>query len=186
MRIPTPLEGETRMAKTPAKRGTNGKPQEQEPDLSSVATEMVTATPDVSIREIRARIEEVFNAVGTEALPGTIIPAGSKNNSKEAAEFVLADLLSKLATDRLKNASEAAEKAGVFGNKEDYVIGDTVMVFNDPNFSINVKMGKPSLMVKREKVESAAVTFLGKRASEFLDQCKGERAATKQIIVSMK
>jgi hypothetical protein len=61
-----------------------------------------------------------------------------------------------------------------------------VMVFNDPNFSINVKMGKPSTMIGREEVEAAAEKFLGKRASEFLEECKKPRSATKQIIVSMK
>jgi hypothetical protein len=157
-----------------------------EDNLSSVATEMVTPTPDVSIREVLARIEDVFTSLGSDKLPGTIIPAGQRNNAKEAAEYVLADKLKKLAEARHKKASEAAEKAGVFGDKADYVLGDTVMVFSDPNFSINVKMGNPSLMLKREKVEAAAATYLGKKASEFLEECQGERAATKQIIVSMK
>jgi hypothetical protein len=99
---------------------------------------------------------------------------------------VLADKLSKLAAERLKKAAEAADNAGVFGDPADYKHGDTVMVFSDPNFSINVKMGKPSKMLKREKVEAAAVTYLGKKAPEFLKECQGERAATKTIIVSMK
>jgi hypothetical protein len=156
-----------------------------EDNLSSVAAEMLAPT-EANIREIRSRIEDVFNALGTEQLPGTVIPVGKRNNSQEAGEYVLADLLSKLAGDRLKKATEAAEKAGVFGDKEEYVIGDTVMVFSDPNFSINVKMGKPSLMIKKDKVEAAASEYLGPKASEFMDKCKGERAATKQIIVSMK
>jgi hypothetical protein len=154
-------------------------------NLSSTAVEALIPT-EANIREIRTRIEDVFNALGTDQFPGTIMPAGKSNNAKEAAEYVLADLLAKLATTRLKSAAEAAEKAGVFGNPEDYVIGDTVMVFSDPNFSVNVKMGKPSKMIKREKVEEAASEFLGKRSSEFLERCQGLRAPTKQIIVSMK
>lgn len=154
--------------------------------LSSVAVEAVTPTPDVSIREVRSRIEEVFNALGTEAFPGTMIPAGKSNNAREAADAVLADLLEKLASDRKKRAFEAAEKAGVFGNPDNYVTGDTVMVFSDPNFSINVKLGKPSTLLNREMVEAAASEFLGKRASEFLDRCKKPRAPMKQIIISMK
>ncbi|HEY6019953.1 MAG TPA: hypothetical protein VIY48_08620, partial [Candidatus Paceibacterota bacterium] len=90
------------------------------------------------------------------------------------------------ATDRLKKAREEAEKAGVFGEENDYVVGDTVMVFNDPNFSINVKLGKPSKMINRENVEAQATLMLGKRASEFLDGCFKERSATKTIIVAMK
>lgn len=168
---------------TPKKRAAAKKAEE---NLSSVAAEMVTVAEDGNIRDALARIEDVFNALGTDALAGTVIPAGSRNNAKEAAEFVLADKLKKLAETRLKNAAEAAEKAGVFGDPETYVHGDTVMVFSDPNFSINIKMGKPSKMLKREKVEKCAAEYLGKRAQEFLEKCQGERAATKQIIVSMK
>lgn len=153
--------------------------------LSSVAVEAVLPT-EADIRVIRSRIEEVFNALGSEQFPGTIVPTGKHNNAKEAAEFVLADLLSKLATARLKKATEAAENAGVFGEKDTYVEGDTVMVFSDPNFSINVKMGKPGKQLGRSEVEAAAVEYLGKKSGEFLNKCFKPRAATKQIIVSMK
>jgi hypothetical protein len=155
-------------------------------NLSGAAQGMLSPTPEPSIRLVRARIEEAFNAFGTDALPGTVMPAGRANNSAEAAEFVLADLLKKLAEQRLKNALEAAEKAGVFGNNDQYVTGDTVMVYSDPNFSINVKLGKPSKLINRDAVEASASEFLGKRASEFLERCFKPRAATKQIIVSMK
>lgn len=156
------------------------------PNLSSeIAQEMVQATDD-NIREIRQRIEEAFNALGTDALPGTVFPVGSRNNSVEAVNFVVAEVLSKLATSRKKVAEEVAEKAGVFGDPESYVLGDTVMVFNDPNFSINVKMGRPTKMINREQVEAAAEKYLGKKAPEFLEECFKERSATKQIIVSMK
>lgn len=158
------------------------------PNLSSsseIAQEMVQPTDD-NIREIRQRIEEAFNALGTEQLPGTVFPVGSRNNSVEAVNFVVAEVLSKLAEARKKGAAEAAEKAGVFGDPDSYVLGDTVMVFNDPNFSINVKMGRPTKMINRELVEATAEKFLGKKASEFLEECFKERAATKQIIVSMK
>lgn len=156
-------------------------------DISPVAADLIQPTEDNSnIREVMATIEEAFNSLGTEKLPGTVIPTGQKNNAKEAAEAVIADRLVKLATDRHKKAMEAAEKAGVFGEPSSYIIGDTVMVFSDPNFSINVKMGRPSEMVGRKEVEAAAAEYLGKKASEFLDRCKKPRAATKQIIFSMK
>jgi hypothetical protein len=154
-------------------------------NLSSIAAEIIAPT-EVSIREVRARIEEAFNGFGTEAFPGTIIPTGKKNNSAEASAFVIADALSKLATERLKKAHEAAEKAGVFGDPADYVQGDTVMVFNDPNYSINVKMGKPSKTINRELVEATAREYLGAKADEFLDKCFKDRKPTQQIIVSVK
>ena len=99
---------------------------------------------------------------------------------------MVSDTLAKLATNRLKAAKEKAEKAGVFGDPKDYVLGDTVMVFSDPNFSINVKRGQPSKMLDRSSVEAAAEEFLGKKAQEFLDQCMKDRAATTQVIVSIK
>lgn len=172
------------MAQEPVKRGAR-RVKVEEDNLSPIAGLMAAST-EANIREVRARIEEAFNALGTEQLPGTLIPAGSKNNSREAADYVIADLLSKLAETRKKKALEVAEKAGVFGNKEDYVIGDTVMVFNDPNFSINVKMGSPTRMIGREETEAALVKYLGKKADEVLEECKKDRSATKQIIVSMK
>lgn len=175
-----------RRAAASTKRGARTAHRGEDTNLSSVATEAVTPSPDTSIRDIRTRIEDVFNGLGTDALPGTIIPAGNRNNSREAAEFVISDILVKLATTRSKNAKEAAEKAGVFGNPEEYVAGETVMVFSDPNFSINIKKGRPSKMIKRELVEAAAVEYLGRKAPEFLEKCEGERAATTQIIVSMK
>lgn len=174
------------MAREPQKRGAKRKNGNGGDNLSSVATVAVTVPEEVNIREVRTHIEDVFTGIGTDSLPGTLIPFGQRNNSKEAADFVMADLLEKLATERLKAAKEAAEKAGVFGNPDDYVLGDTVMVFSDPNFSINIKMGRPSRMIGREEVEAAAVKHLGKKADEFLDECKKDRAATKQIIVSMK
>jgi hypothetical protein len=181
------------MAKEPTKRGAKKEPPVEEHhvhledvnNLSEEAANMLAPT-EANIREIRHRIEAAFNALGTDRLPGTIIPAGKGNNAAEAAEFVIADMLAKLATTRLKKATEAAEKVGVFGHSTDYVTGDTVMVFSDPNFSINVKMGKPSKMINREQVEARASEFLGRRATEFLDGCFKPRAATKQIIVSIK
>lgn len=154
-------------------------------DVSQIAIEM-SAPTEANIREIRQRIEEGFSALGTDALQGTVIPAGAKNNSREAADYVLADLLEKLAVKRKKQATEAADKAGVFGDPLTYVEGDTVMVFNDPNFSINVKMGSPTKMIGREEVEKAAEKYLGRKSQEFLEECFKPRSATKQIIVSMK
>lgn len=168
----------------PKRRGAKRVPEGPEStNLSSVTT---VPLDEQSIRAVRTRIEDVFSALGTDTMPETAVPKGTKNNSKEAADYVVADILEKLATARKKACAEAAEKAGVFGSEEDYIEGDTVMVFSDPNFSINVKKGRPSRMIGREEVEAAAEKFLGKRAPDFLEECMKSRAATKQIIVSMK
>src|SRR5690242_6647607 len=87
--------------KAPAKR-------EPEPSEDGSLVEEITTETGDSIREVLSRIDEAFNALGTEKLSGTVIPVGSKNNAKEAGEFVVADRLAKLATTRLKNAAEAA------------------------------------------------------------------------------
>lgn len=155
-------------------------------EVSSIVQEVSEPTED-NIREVLARIEEAFNALGTELMPGTLIPAGAKNNSKEAAEYVVADRLSRLAETRKKQASDAAEKAGVFGSMDNYIVGDTVMVWNDPNFSINVKLGRPSKMIGREETQAVLLSNFGvKKAAELLEECMKDRSATKQIIVSMK
>lgn len=180
---PTKKKGERKRVPGTLKVKTPTPPADE--NLSSIAEEIISET-DANIREIRARVEEAFNALGTDQLQGTVIPAGAKNNSREAAEYVIADALEKLATKRKKKAAELADKAGVFGDSSTYVEGDTVMVFNDPNFSINVKMGTPSRMIGREEVEAAAIKHLGKKAPEFLEECFKLRSATKQIIVSIK
>lgn len=156
-------------------------------NLSSVAEEMVKPTNGDDIREVKARIEEVFHAVGTDKLPGTVIPKGSKNNSTEAAEYALASHLRNLANDRFKAATEAAEKAGVFGDEADYVEGSTVMVYSDPNLSVNVKLGKPAKIINKGQLEEAVYEILGqKKGDELMERAMKARAPTKTIIVSMK
>jgi hypothetical protein len=169
--------------------GKRGEKQDQPPPpppKAEALMEEIAQPTEESIRTVLSRIEEAFFALGTDKLPGTIIPVGGRNNAKEAGEFVIADRLSKLATDRLKKAVEEADKSGVFGDPSEYRNGETVMVFADPNFVINVKLGKPGKNINREKVEAAATVFLGKKSSEFLEQCFSTRAAAKQIIVAMK
>lgn len=153
----------------------------------SVVQDMVKPTPEADIREVRQRVEEVFHAIGRPDLPGTIVPTGAKNNAAEAAEYVLATHLYNLASERKKKATEAAEKAGVFGDEEAYVEGSTVMVYSDPNYSINVKLGKPAKIINKGLLEAAALEILGpKKSEELLERAQKDRAPTKTIIVSMK
>lgn len=141
-----------------------------------------------SIRDVNDRVTALFSALGTEAMPDTVFPTGqaNKNNSKEAAEFALADRLRKLATDRFDAAKEAAEKAGVFGNMKELVPNETSMTWQCPFFTVSIKVGKPTEAINREATEVAADKYLGKKAEEFMAECKKARAPNKQIIVSMK
>lgn len=139
-----------------------------------------------SIRDIKDRIEALFHAIGSDRMPDTCFPGHSKNNSTEANEYALADLLEQLAKKRKKAASEAAAKAGVFGDPDKYVNGETVMVWQSPHLAISVKTGNPTRMLGKEETEAAIRKHLPRKFDEVMDECMKDRAATKQIIVSMK
>lgn len=140
----------------------------------------------LSVKDTLDRIEALFNAIGTDQNPDTILPAGNKNNHKEAAEFALAERLKKLAENRFKKAAEAAKEAGVLGDEDNYRNGETVMVWQCPDFSVSVKSGNPSKQIGKEEVKAAADKFLGRKSADFMKECFKDRAPTRQIIVSMK
>lgn len=155
-------------------------------DIPLPETASMSNGDDLSIRDAKDRVEALFKSIGTETLPDTLFPTGSRNNGPQAAEFAMADLLEKLAKQRKKEAFEEAQKAGVFGDDASLVPNETVVVWNSPALVISIKTGKPTKMVNREQLEDALVRHLGKKAPEVLEECMKERAATKQIIVAMK
>lgn len=165
------------------------RPRERRRTLSiSVPTEVtLPQEEDHNIRAVKERIDALFSAIGTEAMPETVFPSGNRNNSTEAAEYAIADVLLKLAKNRHKSATEKGQAAGIFGDEKDYVANETVIVWQSPSFSINVKKGQPSKMIGKEETEAAILKAVGpKRCAEIMQECMKERAATKQIIVSMK
>lgn len=143
---------------------------------------------DKDTRAILTNIEQTFADIGTDVLPGTKLPvAERRNNAEEAAEFVMADKLKKLAENRYKKAKEAAAKAGIFGDEKTYKAGDAVLVWNSPHYAISMKLGAPSTMVDRQLVETTLVNHLGQEKGQAaMEECLKERAGAKQIVVSIK
>jgi hypothetical protein len=157
-------------------------------EAKAPATPTPEVEQDTDVRAVLDKIETCFGFIGTNEMPGTILPvAKNRNNALEAAEFVLADKLKKLAENRYKQAKEAASKAGIFGDENDYKEGDAVLVWNSPHYAVSMKVGKSSTMVDREKVEATLAKYLGHEKSQVaFEECLKERAGAKQVIVSMK
>lgn len=141
-----------------------------------------------SIREAIKNVSDAFFAIGSEAMPTTVLPrAKNRNNAEEAAEFVLSKRLAELANDRLKKAEEAAERAGIFGKPEDYEEGSTVQTWQSPHYSVGVKLGKESKMINKDLVEATFLENFGsEKTGNLLEACMKPRAAPKQKIVLMK
>jgi hypothetical protein len=175
---------------TEVKTGKGGRPvlhmKKVEVPLPGHATASVSADEHPSVRDIKDRVEALFNALGTDAMPETCYPTGGRNNGAEAAEYVLAEQLAKLADKRKKEAFEAAQKKGVFGDPKEYVAGETQIVWASGAYVISMKVGNPTFAINRENTEAAAEKYLGKKADEFLEACKQERKPTQQVIVSLK
>lgn len=159
------------------------------PKHESEVTATILNDEDMAdVRAVISRIEDIFNAVGTSQLPDTVLPrAKNRNNADAAAEFVLADKLRKLADARHKAAKEKAEREGVFGEEEQYVAGESVIVWQSPFYTISMKLGNETKMVNREKVEETLRTYLPReKAEEAFEKCMKPREPARQIIVSMK
>ena len=141
-----------------------------------------------SIREVKEAIEKLFASIGTMKYPTTIPYAGQKATSEVAAEYFIADLLHKLAKNRFeKVAKPAAEQAGILGKESDYEPNETVIVWQSPAFTINVKRGMPSKMLDREKLTECLKEAVGeKRAQDIIEKSSKERKGTTTISVAIK
>jgi hypothetical protein len=143
--------------------------------------------PNSPVQTAAAKIEAMFAAIGTSALPETVIPAPpGKNNGLEATEYIVSELLKKAADKRFKKAQEAADASGVFGNRAQYVAGKTLLVFNAPEFTLSAKKGEPSTMVNREQVTEVLKEAAPKRWQELLERCLKPREGAVSIITAMK
>lgn len=181
---------------TRKKLGISNKPKSTPKSKGAEAPATVAEEPTVealqgetlSARAVMEKVEEWFKTIGTEGLAETVMPVPpNRNNGPEAAEYAIADKLAKLAEKRKKEAFEAAQKAGVFGDVEDYIAGDTVTVWQSPYLNVSVKMGNTSKMIGKEETIAALETHLPKgKVAEVMEECMKTREASKQIIVSIK
>ena len=141
------------------------------------------------IRAVVKAIEDHFTKIGTDKLPTTKIPAGTRNNSPEAMEFFVADILRKLANTRFEEAKKKAVESGVFGVDTDYIVGDAVITWSAPAapFMVSVKLGKSGEMLDKDKMLAALIEALGEEKGRAL-LAKGmkERKGPVTIVTSIK
>lgn len=139
-----------------------------------------------SVRDIKDRVEGLFKSIGTEALPDTVFPPGQKNNGVEAAEFVVAEQLKKLAEKRYDTAKANGIAVGCFGDKDKYVAGETVEVYRTPNYTFSVQKNNDSNMISREAVEELLREMAPTKWQELLKRCEKPKAGATRFIVALR
>jgi hypothetical protein len=87
-------------------------------------------------------IHEAFSDIGKSST--TKMPDNNKNTYPIAAEFAIAKQLRSMAEKRWDVAKKAAANAGILGDDDDYIVGDTVVVFNCQHFDVTAKKANPS------------------------------------------
>ena len=141
----------------------------------------------MTMQPVIEAIAAEFNAIGTEVKPETVVDAGRSNSADAAAEYMLARILMDQAKARLDAATKQALERGILGNEAEIAEGNTVMTFNCPNFTINLKKGRSSQILDKDMVKDNAVKHFGeKRANELLAESLKPRKATVQIFCAVK
>lgn len=164
------------------------KPPEPKAEPEVVNAGVLHDAEEEDMEAIQARIEALVAGIGTDAFPDSCVPRPkNRNNGEEAAEYVTADIIARAAEKRKKAATEAADKAGVFGDRSTYKHGQTKMVYNTPDFTISMKVGNPSKAVNKENTEHVLFEMLPReKAVEAFGRCMKERAAPTQVVISLK
>jgi hypothetical protein len=139
-----------------------------------------------SVRDIKDRVDALFDSIGTEALPETAYPRGKDNKAPAAAEFVVAEQLKKRAEKRYNRAKEEADAVGCFGLQETHVAGETVEVYRSPHFTFAVKKGEETMMVNKENTIEVLRELAPGKWQELLKRCMKPRAGPTQIITALK
>lgn len=149
--------------------------------------EHAEADPDnPSVRDIKDRVEGLFQSIGTTALPETVFPAGTKNNGYQAAEFVVSEQLKKLAEKRYENAKAEAKAAGCFGNEDNYIAGETIEVYRTGNFTFSVQRNQDSNMIDRKQVEEVLRELAPSKWPELMKRCEKPKAGATRFIVALR
>jgi hypothetical protein len=149
--------------------------------------EHAEAEPDnISVRDIRDRIEGLFKAIGTDAVPETVFPPGPKNNGQQAVEFAISQQLKQLAEKRYERAKSEADASGVFGDKAKYVAGETSEVYRTSAFTISVQRNQDSNMIDRSQVETVLREAFPSKWKELLERCEKPKAGATRFIVALR
>jgi hypothetical protein len=139
-----------------------------------------------SVRDIKDRVEGLFKSIGTDALPETVFPHGNKNNGIEAAEFVVAEQLKKLAEARYDSAKAEAKAKGCFGDETNYIPGETIEVYRTGSFTFSVQRNKDSNMIDRKLVEELLREVAPTKWQELLKRCEKPKDGATRFIVALR
>lgn len=149
--------------------------------------EHAEAEPDhPSVRDIKDRVEGLFRSIGTDSLPDTMFPTGNRNNGVQAAEFVVAEQLKKLAEKRYETAKAEAKGAGCFGDEDAYIPGETIEVYRTPNFTFSVQRNNDSNMIDRKQVEDLLREVAPNKWQELMKRCEKPKAGATRFIVALR
>lgn len=139
-----------------------------------------------SVRDVKDRVDALFDSIGTDKLPDTQYPRGKDNKAVVAAEFVVAEQLKKRAEKRYNAAKAEADAVGCFGLPDSHVPGETVEVYRSPNFTFAVRKGEDTLMVNKENTTEVLREIAPGKWQELLKRCMKPRAGPTQIITALK
>jgi hypothetical protein len=141
---------------------------------------------NLSVRDIKDRVEGLFRSIGTSALPDTVFPPGPKNNGLQAAEFVIAEQLKKLAEKRYETAKAEAKTVGCFGLEDKYIAGDTIEVYRTPHFTFSVQRNNDSQMIDRQQTEDVLKEIAPTKWQDLLKRCEKPKAGATRFIVALR
>lgn len=144
------------------------------------------AVDTLSVRDIKDRVEGLFQSIGTVALPETLFPPGPRNNGKEAAEFVVSQQLKSMAEKRYEAAKKNAEAAGCFGDKDQYISGETIEVYRTGSYTFSVQRNADSRMLDRKAVEEVLRQVAPSKWQELLERCEKPKAGATRYIVALR
>jgi len=164
---------------------------EEQPTMTVEAViplpEHADADPDtLSVRDIKDRVDALFDSIGTDKLPDTQYPAGRDNKAPAAREFVVAEQLKKRAEKRYKRAKEEADAVGCFGLPDEHVAGETIETYRSPHFTFAVKKGEETMMVNKENTTEVLRELAPGKWQELLKRCMAPRAGPTQVITALK
>jgi hypothetical protein len=145
-----------------------------------------TDPENLSVRDVKDRVEGLFRSIGTAALPDTVFPPGPKNSGPLAAEFVVSEQLKKLAEKRYETAKAEAKAAGCFGDEDAYVPGETIEVYRTPHFTFSVQRNQDSNMIDRKQVEELLREVAPNKWQELMKRCEKPKAGATRFIVALR
>lgn len=142
-----------------------------------------------SAREALKKVEEAFAKIGTDKMPTTLVPSGSKNTSEAAAEYATAKHLAQLAAERLKAAEARAYAEGVLRNRDELEEGMATVVWTSGSFDVTQKRARNGLQLDKDKLLETLSNAPGigaARAGRLIADSQSLRQGAVTITVALK